>query len=156
MLISKVNQSKTQHDQQGSLSCKKDVLFHIKDESSEMEDHHFRLFFWIQKVKVNFLEIRILLSMSLILYWSQPINNQCCVWISAGGSYYDCKIPFSYNHQGALKKKKAYYLQDLEITQCTWGHTVWLWAERESAWPLVLLLLASEMGAQGFSGSLFL
>lgn len=87
--------------------------------------------------------------MSLVLYWSQPINNQCCVWISACGSYYDCKMPFSYNHQGALKKKKkkAYYLQDLEITQCTWGHTVWLWAERESAWPLVLLLLASEMGA---------
>ena len=33
MLISKVNQSKTQHDYQGSLSCKKDVLFLIKDES---------------------------------------------------------------------------------------------------------------------------
>ena len=53
----------------------------------------------------SFLEIRILLSMSLVLYWSQPINNQCCVWISACGSYYDCKMPFSYNHQGALKKK---------------------------------------------------
>ena len=55
MLISKVNQSKTQHDYQGSLSCKKDVLFLIKDESQEMEDHHFRLFFCIQNVKAKLL-----------------------------------------------------------------------------------------------------
>ena len=80
----------------------------------------------------SFLEIRILLSMSLVLYWSQPINNQCCVWISACGSYYDCKMPFSYNHQGALKKKN----RGLLLTRpgnytWTWGHTVWLWAEGE-------------------------
>ena len=88
--------------------------------------------------------------MSLVLYWSQPINNQCCVWISTSGSYYDCKMPFSYNHQGALKKKiKVYYLQDREITQCTWGRTVWLWAERECL-GLGSALIGVKDGGLGF------
>lgn len=58
-----------------------------------------------------------------VSYRSQPNNNQCCGWVNPCGSYYGFKSPFNNNHQKNLKRY-WYFLQDLEITQHTWRHTL--------------------------------
>ena len=55
-----------------------------------------------------------------------PSPNQCYHRTNPCGSYDDCKIPFSNNHQ-ETEKIKAYYLQDLKIAQHTCGYITRLW-----------------------------
>ena len=73
------------------------------------------------------------MSRTSVLCESQSVHNQCG-WAGSCGSFYDHKMPFSNNRQGTLKKIKVYYLQDLEITQHTWGHTARSRRESVLAW----------------------
>lgn len=66
------------------------------------------------------------------LCWSQPINNQGCVWTCPCDSYYDCKMPPVITMKKLWEAtKKAYYLQVLEITRHTWGLIARFWVEKE-------------------------
>lgn len=74
---------------------------------------------------------------------SVSVNNQCCCGCTGPcGSYYDCRVHSAITVRELWEKKKtkteAHYLQDLEMTWHTWGHTVrlqqmgrgWLGARR--------------------------
>lgn len=89
---------------------------------------------------------------SIVVCQSQPVNNQCCSWTSPCGSY-DCKPPFSDNHQ-ETEKIKICYLQNLEITQHTPGATQWghRYRGRECAWVWPSSLIEVENGGLGFCG----
>lgn len=45
-----------------------------------------------------------------VMCWCQSINNQYCGRAGPCGSYCDCKVAFSNNHQDTLKKKKGLLL----------------------------------------------
>lgn len=73
---------------------------------------------------------------------SQHMDNWCCSWISSCSSYYECKMPFSNIHQGTLKNQRFITLQDLEVTQNSWGRTVRSQGKnRGNTWGSVLLRL---------------
>lgn len=83
--------------------------------------------------------------------WSQSINSQCCGWNGHHGSGYDCKTAFSINPQDT-EKTQVYYLQDLEITQHTWAHTVRWWGARESAGAQSSAFMGVKGEGSGFPG----
>lgn len=75
------------------------------------------------------------------------------------GSYYKCKMPSITTIRELKKKKKnpeAYYLQDLEITQWTWGHTERLRVERMHTWVGGSTFIGVEDGRLGFVVSLLI
>ena len=65
--------------------------------------------------------------------WSYPANKQCCSWMGPCGSYYDCKMLLSNNHQEALKKHKGLLLVRPGNHTACGGHRTRLQRERERA-----------------------
>lgn len=91
-----------------------------------------------------------------VLCPSQPINNQCCGWTGPCGSSYNCKMPLSNNHQGALKKNKCLLLTGPVNYIVHLDHIARSWVERKGQHGLGSAFNVVRGGAQGFLSLLFI
>lgn len=66
-----------------------------------------------------------------VLYWPQPINNECCGWTSPSG-FYDCKTSFSNNFKETLKRYRFIIYKTLKLHSIPGRHREVLGKERES------------------------
>ena len=74
-------------------------------------------------------------------------QSQCCGWTGPDGSYCDCKMLLSNNHQGTLKEQ-GLLLTALGEHLAHWSHTARSLVEGDRV--QVLLLLRSRVGCLGF------